>query len=479
MHQVLIIAVFVVVFMHDAFGGALLAGAMAPLWGAVLSLAPTAGLWAALTLWIRGCTRAMDRSGSIRAVRRAEDAAGVFRWGVLLAHAANVFALGTLEMVRGLIGDQILLDELCVLLIPVGAIGAMHWSMHPVERRVREAVLFRRLEQGRPVHPFPGRWRYTWGCFRHSVLFLGAPLVLILGWGEASDTAMTASGIDPAGAVGTGVQMLGVVAILALSPPIMRRMWDAAPLGEGPLRDHLRELCRRHGVRVRAILVWRTGGAIVNAAVLGLLARLRYIVLSDALIELLDEREVEAVAAHEIGHVRRRHVLWLGVAALGSVLIVSAPVGLIAEIVLMFTPRGAAGVTGALVSGASMLAVFAGVIVLLGLVSRRFEWQADAFAAQHLSGMTRERTDVAILEAASATMASALENVARLNGLDPTKFSWRHGSIRERQRRLMRLVGREAGRLGVDRQARLVKLLSLVALVAGAALLALEAALLP
>ncbi|MEZ6243425.1 MAG: M48 family metallopeptidase [Phycisphaerales bacterium] len=479
MHQVLIIAVFVIVFTHDTFGGALLAGRLSPGWVATLSLAPIITLWIAFTLRVRLCARAMDRTGSVRAIRRAEDAAAMFRWGVVLLHGANVFVWGAMELVRDTIGDLILIDDLLVLLIPISAMGAMHWSMYPIERRVREAVLFRRLEEGRPVHPFPTRWQYTWGCFRQSVLFMGAPLILILGWGEASDAVLGGAGVDPSSVLATGVQMVGVLGILILSPPIMRRMWDATPLGDGPLHAHLVELCERHHVRVRSILVWRTGGTIVNAAVLGLLARLRYIVLSDALIELLDEREVEAVAAHEIGHVRRKHVLWLGIAALGSVLIVSAPVGLVADLTLALTPLGSITLFETLVSGASLVVVFAGVIVLLGIVSRRFEWQADAFAAQHLSGMTRDRTDVTIQQDASATMASALEHVARLNGLDPTKFTWRHGSIRERQRRLMRLPGREADRLGVDRQARLVKALSLLALIAGAGVLALETVILP
>ncbi len=479
MHQVLIIALFVVVFTRDTFGAPPLADALPAAWILTLSVAPIALLWLLLCAWVGRCARAMDRHGSVRAIRRAEDGAGVFRWAVFLTHAWNVFGLGTLDLVRGVIGDLVLADELAVLLVPIASIGAMHWAMYPIERRVREAVLFRRLDEGRPIHPFPERWRYTWAAFRQSVLFMGLPLLLIMGWGELSDAVLIAAGVDPEGGLGTLTQMAGVIGVLALSPPIMRRMWDTVPLGHGPLREHLHELCARHGVRVRSILVWRTGGSIVNAAVLGLLARLRYIILTDGLIELLEDREVEAVAAHEIGHVRRRHVLWLGIAALGSVLIVSAPVGLVAELLLMLTPLGTFGLTETLVSGGAMLVIFAGVIVLLGIVSRRFEWQADAFAAQHLSGMTRDRMDVTIQEDASATMASALDRVARLNGIDPGKFTWRHGSIRERQRRLMRLAGQDAGRLGADRQARLVKILSLVALGAGGVALAVEAALLP
>ncbi len=467
MHEFLIIALFVVVFTRESFGAPLLGESPEPARVVALSLVPLVVLWLGLWVWIRGCTRAMDRRGSVRAIRRAEDGAAAFRWAVLLAHAGNVFAIGLLDLVRRWIGDVVLIDELCVLAIPVVAIGAMHWAMYPVERRIREAVLFRRLEEGRPVHPFPGRWRYTWASFRQSVLFMGAPLTLILAWGQLSARAFALAGVEPEGALAVGVQMLGVVGVLALSPPIMRRMWNAAPIGAGPLREGLEELCQRHRVRVRSILVWQTGGTIVNAAVLGLLARLRYIVVSDALIELLDEREVEAVAAHEIGHVRRRHVLWLGIAALGSVLVISAPVGFGTEAVLRFTPLGSAPALAGAVNIASMIAVFAGVLVVLGLVSRRFEWQADAFAAQHLSGMTPERRGVVIDAEAAGTMSRALGRVARLNGIDPGKFTWRHGSIRERQRRLASIVGRPADRLRADREARGAKAMALLAFALG------------
>ena len=53
--------------------------------------------------------------------------------------------------------------------------------------------------------------------------------------------------------------------------------------------------------------------------------------------------------------------------------------------------------------------------------------------------------------------ASALESVARYNGMDPARHTWRHGSIRWRQSRLARLVGRPIDDLPIDRQVRLLK----------------------
>ena len=65
----------------------------------------------------------------------------------------------------------------------------------------------------------------------------------------------------------------------------------------------------RARVRCRDLVVWNTGRArIANAAVMGPVAWTRYIVFTDALLEDLDESEVEAVLAHELGHVRHHHM---------------------------------------------------------------------------------------------------------------------------------------------------------------------------
>ncbi len=76
-------------------------------------------------------------------------------------------------------------------------------------------------------------------------------------------------------------------------------------------------------------------------------------------------------------------------------------------------------------------------------------------------------------EAAEA-MSGALRRVARLNAIDPNRFTWRHGSIRTRQRRIKALVGQPAGTLGVDRLAGWVKLWCLACLVLGACFVALD-----
>jgi hypothetical protein len=64
-------------------------------------------------------------------------------------------------------------------------------------------------------------------------------------------------------------------------------------------------------------------------------------------------------------------------------------------------------------------------------------------------------------------MSGALRAVAALNHVPQGRFSFRHGSIASRRRRLAAITGQPTGGLGIDRQVRIIKLLSLLALGVG------------
>src|SRR5947208_8027930 len=58
------------------------------------------------------------------------------------------------------------------------------------------------------------------------------------------------------------------------------------------------------------LLLWDTHGGVANAMVAGPLPWVRYVFLSDRLLEGLTPDEVEAVFGHEVGHVRHGHLLY-------------------------------------------------------------------------------------------------------------------------------------------------------------------------
>lgn len=179
------------------------------------------------------------------------------------------------------------------------------------------------------------------------------------------------------------------------------------PLPDRDLADRLLALARRCGVRVRQVfeigLSKETKKA--NAAVVGLGGE-RRIVIGDTLLDLCTHDEIEAVFAHELGHVALRHG-WklLGAAAASSV------AGF--YLLHLFYARTATslGFEGIADIGAVPLLMLFGVIGGLiarpfqAALSRYFERQADLFIVGKVAN--------------PETLASALEKLAGRNLADP------------------------------------------------------------
>jgi STE24 endopeptidase len=493
----LLIALVVVVALRDGLSGVPWFGA-APDWviAAVMLGPPVLG--SLLLVWrVRRCTIRLNATGQLRHADRAHRAAALLRSVTFAAHAAAVLGLDALGAVRTITGNLVLVDEAIVMLPALLALVVAHVAVYPIHARLREALLLRRLDEGGPIPGTPTFRAFAWDRVRHRVLFLLLPVTLIVGAGEALDRlaqhlmlqGWPEPGFWTSGSgqlTLAGAQLVSALAVLSIAPLFVRLLWDTVPLGDGPLRERLIGLCRAHGVRCRDVLVWRTSGELINGALVGLLPRLRYILLTDALLERLEPVEVEAVMAHEVAHARRRHIPWLIAGLLASVSlawIAALELGALA----WGGPAGPTDGTAARDSAGIVVALLAGVAVF-GHLSRRFEEQADAFAVQHLSGVRTARRDAAasddeeaepnesadansnepaeerspgpvrITAPAAEAMASALGQVARLNNIAMERFSFRHGSIGTRRRRLARLVGQPAARLPIDRRVRRLKL---------------------
>ena len=277
----------------------------------------------------------------------------------------------------------------------------------------------------------------------------------------------------------------GVLCVFLLAPLIIRYIWHTAPLAAGEVRDRMLALCRLHRIRVRELLLWRSGGGLVNAAVTGLISPGADSSCSPTGCWNRSSRaRVEAVMAHEIAHVKLRHIIWMVlvlVAALGvTELAANRALDTFmhalgpgpgtpadgAPLIDLTDPRTRILVTAPPVFGLTML--------IFGWVSRRIERQADVFAARHLAQSSDERQHDAsgrlVFDAGSIeTMVHALQRVADLNHIPAEQPSWRHGSIAWRQRHLRSLIGRPARDTPVDRVLLRVKTAAIVAL-AGLAL---------
>lgn len=208
------------------------------------------------------------------------------------------------------------------------------------------------------------------------------------------------------------VQIPLVLVIAAFVPVIIRAILPGGRLPEGRLRRRLETFARDRGLKVNEILVWRTGSSMLATAfVIGLLSPFRYVFITDALLDRMDEDEILAVFAHELGHVKHRHLWWL----LGFVLSFS----IILWSVMM--TLGLYGLAGTLELPALALILAYGYVIF-GYISRRFERQADAFAARHTS---------------PELISGVLLKLGMSNPMAMKKTGWRHFSLERRVREIV------------------------------------------
>jgi STE24 endopeptidase len=297
-------------------------------------------------------------------------------------------------------------------------------------------------------HYLVTRARQTLGMFLPAALvFSLAQDLTRLRWPELSE--------NPGFQMGMMAVMGALVLILA--PAFVRLSWPTHPLPPGPLRDRLERLASRFGFRFTDILIWDTDSTIVNAGVTGVLPFYRYVLLTDALIERLGPHEIAAVFGHEVGHIRHRHLAFFGFFLVGSMGILTLASDLI-SIHALKGLTGPAGSTGESVAQRTVtlvlgLAYFAAIF---GILSRRFERQADVFGCRAVScGKLKcpphpdlySRSDIPAVEGPLCPVGirifvNALLTVAELNGIEPSAREWRHGSINRRVAFLEGLEGK-------------------------------------
>lgn len=180
--------------------------------------------------------------------------------------------------------------------------------------------------------------------------------------------------------------------LMLIAPAVIMPLFNKfTPLPEGStLRERLFALARRTDFPTRSIEVMDGSkrSCHSNAFFAGF-GRFRKIVLFDTLVAQLAEPEVESVLAHEIGHYKKRHVLKLLGVSIAGVFIGFAVVAWLARQEWFYQAFGFeyhAGFAAANVVPAMLLfGLLAGTISfwfspVVHLWSRRFEYEADAFA---------------------------------------------------------------------------------------------------
>jgi STE24 endopeptidase len=173
--------------------------------------------------------------------------------------------------------------------------------------------------------------------------------------------------------------------------PLLVIALRAKPL-PAPTAARLRRLADDMGVKVHDVRGFEgRDQKVANAVQVGLLPRLRYVLVSDYLIDNVSDDELDAVVAHEFGHIRGRHVAlkllavlacWIG---FGALYLALRPDGTISA-VLTFVPL--------------IIAMPVGLMLVNGLLGVRLEQRAD---------------DAAAAQVGAPALTAALRRLAELN----------------------------------------------------------------
>jgi len=109
---------------------------------------------------------------------------------------------------------------------------------------------------------------------------------------------------------GEGLVLILFFLVLAVFfPLVITRLWGCKPLPKGEARSRIEEFCRLQKLRYADILTWPLfEGQVLTAGVIGITGRFRYLLVTPALLRTMEPVEIEAVMAHEIGHVKKHHM---------------------------------------------------------------------------------------------------------------------------------------------------------------------------
>lgn len=229
-----------------------------------------------------------------------------------------------------------------------------------------------------------------------------------------------------AGQITYFIFFLLIAAIFA--PVLMQRFWRCHPMASSQVRSRIEALCMRAGVRYADIVHWPIfGGRMITAGVMGLVARFRYIMVTDALLQLLTPDQIDQVIAHEIGHIKHRHLQLYLIFFIGVMLISYALLPIGHFLIFFFKPTlNFIFAMGIEINTFAYL--FTSVLMIIGIViyfrylfgyfMRNFERQADTYVFQ--------------LFPTARPLIETFGKIVATSGQPADKPNWHHFSIMER-----------------------------------------------
>ncbi len=211
-------------------------------------------------------------------------------------------------------------------------------------------------------------------------------------------------------------------------PFLIKKMWRCKPLDQGHAREVINQLSIKTNFKYTDILKWDLfGGTMITAGIMGLWSKFRYLLVTPALIGLLDDKEIESVISHEIGHVKKKHLyfyIFFFIVYMVCVYFLFDPLMLLiysssfiykSALYFDISHDSINSIVFSLVLISVFLLYFRYVF---GYFMRNFERQADAFVFSIMGDVKG--------------LISTFKKIVTYSGQSPDKPNWHHFNISER-----------------------------------------------
>lgn len=227
-----------------------------------------------------------------------------------------------------------------------------------------------------------------------------------------------------------------LIILMIFMPWLIQSWWGCRPFDRSEKVRELEAFLREKSFRYRSLMKWPIfEGRLMTAGIMGIIPRYRYILITDALMENLSKEEIKAVAAHEMGHVKYRHLLYYLFFFLGYMVISLGLFDLMfyfyaAHPIFANTLDRGDGQALNLFYFALAFPMLMSMLIyfryIMGFFMRHFERQADLYSA--------------IIMGTPIYTISSLEKIALMSGKIRDLPSWHHFSIKERVEYLLRIL---------------------------------------
>ncbi len=219
-----------------------------------------------------------------------------------------------------------------------------------------------------------------------------------------------------------------LVALVLWFPNLLVRAMGCRPLPAGEDREIAERFSAHLGIEFKEICLWPFfEGKLLTAGVMGLSRSSRYLLLTPALLAALSPAELEAVLAHEVGHLKKYHLLlylllFLGFGILLQLGLQPLIYGLLNSqffYELLFGLESKPETLLTILTGLPMV-----VLALLyfrfifGFFMRNFERQADLYAYRVIGRVE--------------PLVAVFEKIAWLSGHGRDQPSWHHFGLGQR-----------------------------------------------